>query len=68
MEAEGSPTTRRSFNRGDGAEIALLVASLFGMFRNVVFTPAMFFYRDVFNYSYPHARFIHEACRQGYLP
>lgn len=48
--------------------MALLVGSLVAMFWKVIFTPAMFFYRDVFNYSYPHAHFIHEACRQGFLP
>ncbi len=38
------------------------------MFWRVLFTPAMFFFRDVFSYSYPHAQFIREACRAGYLP
>ena len=38
------------------------------MFWKVLFTPAMFFYRDVFAHSYPHARFIREACHAGYLP
>ncbi|MGA3167693.1 MAG: YfhO family protein [Terriglobia bacterium] len=48
--------------------MALLVASLAGMFWRVVFTSAMFFYRDIYNYTYPSARFIHELCRQGFLP
>src|ERR1039458_2117545 len=48
--------------------MALLVASLAGMFWKAAFTSAMFFYRDVYNYTYPSARFIHELCRQGFLP
>jgi hypothetical protein len=28
----------------------------------------MFFYRDIFNYTYPNACFIHEVCRKGQLP
>jgi hypothetical protein len=38
------------------------------MFWRVLFTSAMFFYRDIYNYTYPSARFIHELCRQGFLP
>jgi hypothetical protein len=38
------------------------------MFWKVVFTSAMFFYRDVYNYTFPSARFIHDLCRQGFLP
>ncbi len=64
----GFSPAQHSFNRADAAAIALLVGSLFALFWKVIFTPAMFFYRDVFNYSYPHARFIHEVCRQGTLP
>ncbi len=55
-------------DRRDAAAIALLAGGLVAMFWKVLFTPAMFFYRDIFNYSYPHARFIHEILRQGALP
>lgn len=48
--------------------IGLLVASLVGMFWRVLFTSAMFFYCDVYNYTFPSARFIHDLCRQGFLP
>jgi hypothetical protein len=48
--------------------MGLLVASLVGLFWRVVFTSAMFFYRDVYNYTFPSARFIHDLCRQGFLP
>jgi hypothetical protein len=54
--------------RADLAALTLLIGSLIALFWKALFTSAMFFYRDVFNYSYPHARFIHEVCRQGYLP
>jgi hypothetical protein len=59
---------RPTLERADWAALALLVGSLVALFWKALFTSAMFFYRDVFNYSYPHARFIHEVCRQGYLP
>jgi hypothetical protein len=39
-----------------------------GMFWKVVFTSAMFFFRDIYNYTFPSARFIHDVCRQGFLP
>jgi hypothetical protein len=48
--------------------VTLLVACLIAMFWKVVFTPEMFFYRDVYNYTFPSARFIHDMCRQGFLP
>ena len=46
----------------------LLVACLAGMFWKVIFTSAVFFHRDIYNYTFPSARFIHEICHQGYLP
>jgi hypothetical protein len=61
-------SNRVRLTRCDWVAGLLLVASLVGMFWRVVFTSAMFFYRDVYNYTYPSARFIHELCRQGLLP
>lgn len=55
-------------NRRDLAALAALIAALLAVFGKVVFTPAMFFYRDIFAYTYPHARFIHESLRSGELP
>lgn len=48
--------------------MALLVGVVVFLFWRVLFTSDMLFFRDIFNYSYPHARFIHEVCRQGNLP
>jgi hypothetical protein len=62
--APGAPP----FTRQDVGPLALLAACMTALFWRVLFTPAMFFYRDVFNYSYPHAKFIQEICRQGQLP
>jgi len=59
-------STARAFGRSDVAPLAILIGCVLAMFWKVLFTPAMFFYRDV--YSYPHARFIQEVCRQGFLP
>ena len=47
---------------------AVLVASLATLFWRALFTSDMFYYRDVFHYSYPHLKFIYEALRAGFLP
>ena len=52
----------------DWALAAVLALGSLAMFWRVVFTPSMLFYWDVFNYTYPSAHFIHEICRQGFLP
>jgi hypothetical protein len=57
-----------SFGRRDLATVGLLAGCVVLFFWKVLFTPAVFFYRDVFSYSYPHARFIQEICRLGQLP
>ena len=56
------------FTRADAGPIALLVLCLVAMFWRVLFTSDMLFFRDVFDYSYPHARFIQESCRNALLP
>lgn len=56
------------FHRADAIPLAALLAAHVAMFWRVLFTPAMFFFRDVFAYSYPHARFIREACLAGHIP
>ncbi len=58
----------RPFDSRDVLPVGLLLAAHVAMFWRVLFTPAMFFFRDVFSYSYPHSQFIREACRAGYLP
>lgn len=67
-QQKGAAPHRSTLELKDAAAIALLVGSLFAVFWRVIFTSDMFFLRDVFYYSYPHARFIQEACRQGTLP
>ncbi len=66
--AAASAPTRQPFDRRDGAAIAALVAITVGLFWRVVFTSDMLYFRDVFNYSYPHAKLIHDICRTGHLP
>jgi hypothetical protein len=46
----------------------LLAACVIALFWRVCFTHAMLFYRDIFNYTYPDARLIHEVCLKGQLP
>ncbi len=64
-DAAPSPDT---FSRVDFVAIALLIATVIAMFWRVVFTSAMFFYRDIYNYTFPSAKFIHDLCRRGVLP
>ncbi len=67
-QIEGPRVSPLTLDRQDLAALALLVASLIAVFWKVLFTSALFFYRDVYHYTYPHARFIQEACRGGTLP
>lgn len=62
------PAAGPLFSRADLAPVLLLLTAPVAYFSKVLFTPALFFYRDVFNYSYPHARLIQEACRHATLP
>jgi len=55
-------------DRKDFLMVGVLCAAVAAMFWRVLFTSDMFFFRDVYNYTYPHAKFIQEACRHGYLP
>ncbi|HET7840529.1 MAG TPA: hypothetical protein VFM21_02930, partial [Terriglobia bacterium] len=55
-------------DRRDVAAMGALVAIVVGLFWRVLFTSDLLYFRDVFNYSYPHARLIHDLCRTGHLP
>ncbi|HLI30563.1 MAG TPA: hypothetical protein VKV79_05625, partial [Terriglobia bacterium] len=55
-------------DRGDYAAMALLVLGLVAMFWKVLFTSQMFYFRDVYNFTYPHVKFIHDVLRHGHLP
>ena len=55
-------------DRVDLALAAILALGSLAMLWKVIFTPSMLFIRDVFNYTYPSTRFIHEMCRHGALP
>ena len=45
-----------------------LALSLAALFWRILFTSDMLYYRDVFHYSYPHIKFIHDAVQQGFPP
>jgi membrane protein YfhO len=47
------------------AGLAVIVVCLFW---RVLFTSDMLYFRDIFNYSYPHAKLIHDVCRADHLP
>jgi Bacterial membrane protein YfhO len=66
--AAATPAEDRSFHRRDLGAMAVLTGLVVLLFWRVLFTSDMLFFRDVFNYSYPHARLIHEICRRGRLP
>jgi hypothetical protein len=55
-------------DRIDLALAAILAFASLALFWKVIFTPSMLFIRDVYNYTYPSARFIQEMCRHGALP
>ena len=55
-----------AFTRADLGAVGLLVASLVGLFRKPLFTSALFFYRDICNYTYPTTSLIRELCRHGF--
>ncbi len=63
-----TPPKLGMLTRSDLGAIALLIAAVIALFWRVVFTSAMFFYRDIYNYTFPSARYIHDICRQGFLP
>ncbi|MGH9438501.1 MAG: hypothetical protein ACRD22_11575, partial [Terriglobia bacterium] len=68
VTGEAQPERPERFDRRDYAAMALLVLGLVAMFWKVLFTSQMFFFRDVYNYTYPHVKFIHDAIHHGYLP
>ena len=55
-------------DRVDLALAAILALGSLLLFWKVIFTPSMLFFRDIFNYTYPCARFIQQMCRRGQLP
>lgn len=63
-----SVTIGQPLDRIDLALAAVLALGSLALLGKVVFTPSMLFIRDVFNYTYPSARFIQEMCRHGTLP
>ncbi len=65
---KGSARIPSLFGRVDLAAMALVIGTVIAIFWKVVFTSAMFFYRDIYNYTFPSARFIHDLCRRGFLP
>src|SRR6266568_3629071 len=64
----GSPIPGFSLDRRDIVPIGVICAVIVGMFWRLVFTSDMLFFRDIFHYSLPLARFIHTMVRQGLLP
>jgi hypothetical protein len=61
-------STASALDGRDWAVMGLLLACLAAMFWRVLFTHDLLFYRDVYDYSYPHALFIRAALRHGHLP
>ena len=59
---------KEGLDRRDLAAMVGLVGIVVFLFWRALFTSDMLYFRDIINYSYPHARFIHEVCRQGRLP
>jgi Bacterial membrane protein YfhO len=68
MQSDQSGLMGRKFDRRDWGAIAGLIAIAVALFWRPLFTSDMLYFRDIFNYSYPHARLIQEICRSGHLP
>jgi len=64
----GARACPRLIARADALPLALLAGILILLFWRVLFAGQMFFYRDVFSYTYPRAQFIHAVVRSGHLP
>jgi hypothetical protein len=62
-DSSGSP-----LGRGDILPIGVICGCVLAMFWRIVFTSDKLFFRDIFNFSYPLARFIHDVVRHGQLP
>ncbi|HEV2379531.1 MAG TPA: YfhO family protein [Terriglobia bacterium] len=59
---------KRLIGRADAGPLAALAVILVLIFWRVLFTGQLFFYRDVFSYTYPRSLFIHAMFRSGQLP
>lgn len=59
---------KRLIGRADAVPLAALAAILVLIFWRVLFAGQLFFYRDVFSYTYPRSLFIHATFRSGHLP
>jgi hypothetical protein len=57
-----------SLDRRDLMAMSVLAGLIILLFWKVLFTSDMLFFRDIFNTSYPNARFVQEMCRKGELP
>jgi Bacterial membrane protein YfhO len=55
-------------SRADFLPLALLAAILILLFWRVLFAGDLFFYRDVFSYTFPRAQFVRDVLRSGHLP
>ncbi len=55
-------------SRRDLVPLGVLLALLIALFWRVLFTSDMFFYRDVFAYTFPRAEFVRRTLRSGHLP
>jgi hypothetical protein len=62
------PDERQTLDRRDLGAMAALAGIVVFLFWRALFTSDMLYFRDILNYSYPHARLIHEVCRRGHLP
>lgn len=61
-------SSRPPLERHDILPIVIICAVVVAMFWRIVFTSDKLFFRDIFNFSYPLARFVHDTVRQGQLP
>src|SRR5579863_3547885 len=66
--AQDPPAPARLITSADTVPLGALGAILILIFWRVLFAHELFFYRDVFSYTYPRALFIRATLRSGHLP
>jgi hypothetical protein len=67
-QPSAAPVEKRLITRADALPLATLAGILILIFWKVLFAGQLFFYRDVFSYTYPRSLLIHATLRSGHLP
>src|SRR5580698_9858502 len=67
-QPSAAPVEKRLITRADALPLAALAGILILIFWRVLFAGQLFFYRDVFSYTYPRSLFVRATLHGGHLP